>query len=343
MQFAILRHGKIKAPQLGAAVAHNHRTSSVEKVNIDATRTPLNMVATSAGTVAERVAEKLKALTTKVRKDAVVAVELVLSASPEWFNGLTADRAGLVKHPKFKQWANASVAWARQEFGRNVVDVSLHMDESSPHIHVLAVPLTMDGRLCAKDVLAKKELIRRQDSYSHAMRPLGLDRGQAAKDTKRRHIKLTEEPEGAGGRASALAAALVKAQAEIARLQAMVSRLQGFNMDYSRQLTVLEKRLADKESDLAKLAEREQATPAVEPPKDTAQEAAERAQAAFLDEHKGLPRASKQQVAVGVLVASEGRWAVLHIGRGRHVLHELPPEAERQQERTRSRGPSQGR
>lgn len=338
MQYAILRHGKIKAPLLGAAIAHNHRTSSVEKVNIDAARTPLNMVMKGAGTVAERVAEKLKALTTKVRKDAVVAVELVLSASPEWFNGLTTDRAGLVKHPKFKQWANASVAWARQEFGGNVVDVAVHLDESSPHIHVLAVPLTRDGRLCAKDVLSKKELIRRQDSYSHAMLPFGLDRGLAAKDTKRRHIKLTEEPAGAGGKASTLAADLAKAQAEIARLQATVSRLQGFNMDYSRQISELEKRLAAKEADLAKLAERQQATPA-----EPSQEAQKQVEAAFLDEHKGLPRATKDQAAVGTLVASEGRWAVLHIGRGRHVLHELPPEAERQQERARSRGPSQGR
>jgi hypothetical protein len=73
------------------------------------------------------------------------------------------------------------------------------------------------------------------------------------------------------------------------------------------------------------------------------QEAQKQAEAAFLDEHKGLPRATKDQAAVGTLVASEGRWAVLHVGRGRHVLHELPPEAERQQERARSRGPSQGR
>ena len=79
MQYAILRHAKIKAPLMGAAMAHNHRTSSVEKVNIDASRTPLNQVLKAEGTVAERLADKLKGLTTKVRKDAVVAVELVLS------------------------------------------------------------------------------------------------------------------------------------------------------------------------------------------------------------------------------------------------------------------------
>lgn len=39
MQFAILRHAKIKAPLMGAAVAHNYRTSKLEKVNIDPTRT----------------------------------------------------------------------------------------------------------------------------------------------------------------------------------------------------------------------------------------------------------------------------------------------------------------
>ena len=62
MQYAILRHGKIKAPLMGAAVAHNHRTSKLEKCNIDATLTPLNQVLTMDGTVAERLANKLKGL-----------------------------------------------------------------------------------------------------------------------------------------------------------------------------------------------------------------------------------------------------------------------------------------
>jgi len=317
MQYAILRHAKIKAPLMGAAVAHNHRASSVEKVNIDASRTPLNLVLKAEGTVAERLAGKLKGLTTKVRKDAVVAVELVLSASPEWFDELTTDRAALHGHPKFRAWANESMAWARREFGKNIIDVALHMDESSPHMHVLAVPLTKDGRLCAKEVLARSELTRRQDSYAKALQGLGLSRGEPAKETKRRHIKLTEKPQG-GGKASELAAQLAEAHKENAILQKRVADLRKHAQSYAKDLLDARTELEKAKFQLQRLkdlqAEKE-GVRVIEP---------EEAMARFLEEHKALPWVDAQQASVGTLVASEGRFAVLHLGRGRHGLYEFP-------------------
>lgn len=339
MQYAILRHAKIKAPLMGAAVAHNHRTSSVEKVNIDASRTPLNQVLKAEGTVAERLANKLKGLTTKVRKDAVVAVELVLSASPEWFDELTTDRAALHKHPRFRAWANESMAWARREFGRNIIDVALHMDESSPHMHVLAVPLTNDGRLCAKEILARSELTRRQDSYAKALQGLGLSRGEPAKETKRRHIKLTEKPQG-GGKASELASQLAEAHKENAILQKRVADLRKHAQSYAKDLldarTELEK-VKFQFRRLNRLLAEKEGTLQIDP---------EEAMARFLDEHKALPWVDDQQAAVGTLVASEGRFAVLHLGRGRHGLYEFPSEdvvQELERLRGQDNGPDFGR
>lgn len=347
MQYAILRHGKIKAPLMGAAVAHNNRTSKLEKCNIDATLTPLNQVLKMEGTVAERLANKLKTLTTKVRKDAVVAVELMLSASPEWFDGLTTDRTALNQHPKFRQWANSAMQWARQEFGQNIIDVALHMDESSPHMHVLAVPLTKDGRLCAKEVLARSELTRRQDSYAKAMEGLGLSRGDPAKETKRRHIKLTDKSEG-GGKASELAAQLAIANATIDKLQKQLHRLQGFNLDYSRQISDLEQRLKAKEADLAKLAMDTHVAAEMASTKKAAQGLRENlendpdtAMALFLEQHKGLPWCTPQEAAVGTLVVSEGHIAVLHLGRGRNVLFEFD-SAEQVQELARGKQRDRG-
>lgn len=341
MQYAILRHAKIKAPLMGAAVAHNHRTSSVEKVNIDANQTPLNQVLKAEGTVAERLATKLKTLTTKVRKDAVVAVELVLSASPEWFDGLATDRKALHGHPKFREWVKASIAWARGEFGKNILDVSLHMDESSPHMHILAVPLTKDGRLCAKEVLARTELIRRQDGYSKAMEGFGLSRGDSAKETKRRHIKLTEKPQS-GGKASELAAQLAAANTTIAKQKQLIERLQGFCTEYMSEQKELKGKLATAEKGLAdakrleKQVKENQAT--AQPHED------EMAMAAFVEQHKDLSWCDPKQAAYGTLVASEGRFVVLHLGRGRHVLFEFPSaqavqelQSSREQEQ---RGPS---
>ena len=43
--------------------------------------------------------------------------------------------------------------WVKQEFGGNVVNLVLHVDEKTPHAHLLAVPLTKEGKLSAKRVL----------------------------------------------------------------------------------------------------------------------------------------------------------------------------------------------
>jgi len=351
MQYAILRHAKIKAPLMGAAVAHNHRTSSVEKCNIDATRTPLNLVLKGEGTAAGRLANKLKGLATKVRKDAVVAVELVLSASPEWFDELTKDRAALHQHPKFRAWANESMAWARREFGQNIIDVALHMDESSPHMHVLAVPLTKDGRLCAKEILARSELTRRQDSYAKALQGLGLSRGEPAKETKRRHIKLTEKASAEGGKASELAAQLAAATTKIEQQAKLIQRLQGFCTEYMKEQRELKDKLAMAEKGLedakrlaafekqvqAQMYAERMAALAVQ---QTSQNDPETAMAAFLDKNKALPWCDPQQAAVGTLVVSEGRFAVLHLGRGRHALFEFPSaQAVQELKRNRLSGP----
>jgi len=326
MQFAILRHAKIKAPLMGAAVAHNYRTSKLEKCNIDPALTPLNLALKLDGTPHERLADRLKTVATKVRKDAVVTIEMVLSMTPEWFDGLTEDRHALRKHPKFIEWANASIAWARKEFGHNVIDVALHMDESSPHLHVLAVPLTQDGRLCAKEILARAELMRRQTSYAKAMEPFGVNRGIPAAETKRRHIKLKDKPDG-GGKASELAAQLAAANKKIDQQTQLIQRLQGFCTEYMAEQAAMKKELAEvkKTLEMERMVATEMAASkqAAQELRENAENDPETAMALFLDQHKELHWCSPQEAAVGTLVASEGPFAVLHLGRGRHVLYEF--------------------
>src|SRR5690606_38021243 len=54
----------------------------------------------------------------------------------------------------------------------------LHRDERTPHLHVVTVPLTKDGRLSAKEVMGnRKDMQERQDRYADAMKVFGLNRG----------------------------------------------------------------------------------------------------------------------------------------------------------------------
>lgn len=220
MSFAILRHGKIKGTGKGAAISHNHRLSDDGKINIDKAKAHLNIFFDGVG-AKDRIDAKMPA---KHRKDAVVAVEILLTSGPEFFDAIEIDREKLAVDPKFLAWVERSIGWAKKEFGANLVDAVLHMDESSPHIHVLTVPLTKDGRLCAKEVTARAEMQRRQTQYAEAMKPFGLERGTPASETKREHIPLKGKP-GSGGKAAqevkVQAALLEKAKGSFVRQQAL--------------------------------------------------------------------------------------------------------------------------
>lgn len=76
-------------------------------------------------------------------------------------------------------WIKANYAFMVREFGKeNIVRFVLHRDERTPHVHVVTVPLTKDGRLSAKEVMGnRKDMQGRQDRYANAMKVFGLERG----------------------------------------------------------------------------------------------------------------------------------------------------------------------
>lgn len=116
-----------------------------------------------------------------IRKDAVKYLSLVLTGSHE-------DMVKLASEPaRFKAWQQANYDFVVQEYGKaNMVRFTLHMDEKTPHIHAVVVPLTKDGRLSAKDLMGnKKSLSLQQDRYAQAMEPFELSRG--VRDSKARH------------------------------------------------------------------------------------------------------------------------------------------------------------
>lgn len=322
MSYAILRHGKIKSTGKGAALAHNHRTYLGDQVNIDRSLSDLNIYAN--GSASQRLDALLPE---KKRKDAVVAVEVLLTASPEFFDGLDTDRRRLANHPEFKKWVVATEKWAKAEFGKNLVDFVLHMDESTPHIHLLAVPL-VQGRLCGKEFTSREQMQSRQTSYAKAMAGFGLQRGESAVETKRKHIPLKGKPPAASSKA--LAAALEEVErltAELARAQKRFERAHTLNIENLHLLNRLEKEKAAlvKELEALKATQPALATP------QTAQEAPETleatpdlpkppevdleaARAALLEKWKPVRVATKEQQRLCPVVAAVDGLAILHIG-----------------------------
>jgi hypothetical protein len=116
-----------------------------------------------------------------IRKDGVRFLSLVLTGTHEDMIQLATDAE------KFKKWQQANYDFVKKEFGEaNIMRFTLHMDEKTPHIHAIVVPLTSDGRLSAKELMGnKKNLSLRQDRYGEAMADFGLIRG--VRESKANH------------------------------------------------------------------------------------------------------------------------------------------------------------
>lgn len=109
----------------------------------------------------------------KIRKDAVKYCTHVLTGSHEDMKKIFSNEQ------KMNSWIKANYEFLKKEFGReNIVRFTLHLDEKTPHLHAVTIPLTKDGRLSAKEVIGNKQAMKDfQTRYASQMKPFGLERG----------------------------------------------------------------------------------------------------------------------------------------------------------------------
>lgn len=177
MPYAICLISKLTTPGMFTnATQHNFRLEDTP--NADPARTWLNQeyVNQEHRPYQQLANERLAELNlVPRRRDAVRLVELVLTASAD---GFARGADGLVPDMRESAWVKDNLKFVREQFGeKNVVGIMLHQDEITPHLHVLVVPLTPDGRLSCRDVFSPARLHQLQTDYGKAMAPHGLDRG----------------------------------------------------------------------------------------------------------------------------------------------------------------------
>lgn len=181
--FAILRFEKVKTMgDLASQQTHVHRYRDTP--NATPNRRDLNRLLFgehfAIKGVQKRI-EEVKASGQKVRANSIPAIEVLLTASPQFFEDSPPDEVA--------EWVEANERFLVDSFGAdNVVQVMLHMDESTPHIHAVIFPRTKDGRLSAKDILGGPPgLSEWQTRYAAAIGK-GLSRGK--KKSKGQHQKI---------------------------------------------------------------------------------------------------------------------------------------------------------
>ena len=186
-QYAIMRFAKYKGPEITNIEAHNERRKEryASNPDIDLSRSKHNFHLIEPPQRYRAEAERqISAAGCRTRKDSVRVVEVLFTATPEFFKGK--------KLPEIRQYFEETLRFFEQYQSREtIISAVVHMDEKTPHMHLSFVPLTPDGRLSAKEIVGnKKKLTWWQDKFwEHMVKKYpDLERSESASQTGRDHI-----------------------------------------------------------------------------------------------------------------------------------------------------------
>jgi uncharacterized protein with PIN domain len=183
MKYAILRVQKLKSA-VGIRRSMKHAFREQETPNADAQRTPEN-THIGASSSAEALRGFRARLPEKVRKNAVLAVEYLMTASPE----VMASKSREAQDAYFRD----ALAWLKARHGaENVVYAGIHRDEKTPHMYAYVVPIDPVGKLNCRHFLGgAKALSEMQDDFVLAVgKQHGLERG--IKGSKAHHTTVQQ-------------------------------------------------------------------------------------------------------------------------------------------------------
>ena len=186
-QHAILRFEKHKGNPARPLESHHERQKEQYASNpdIDTSRSKYNFhIVKPEGRYYHFIQSRIEQAGCRTRKDSTRFVDTLITASPEFFKG---------KPPKeIQAFFQRAADFLIDKVGReNIVSAVVHMDEKTPHLHLVFVPLTKDNRLCAKEIIGNRaNLTKWQDDFHAYMveKYPDLERGESASKTGRKHI-----------------------------------------------------------------------------------------------------------------------------------------------------------
>lgn len=182
--YAVVHMMKIKSGAVGGIQSHNNREHEPKtNPDVDMSRSEDNYDLISCDNYKRSIKEKLSNLVESsraVRKDAVVVCNFIVTSDNETMDALGADRQ--------REFFQDSVKWFSDRYGADrVLNATVHMDETTPHLHIGVMPITQDGRLSAKAIFTKIEMKAIQTEFARDVgEKYGLERG--VEGSERTHL-----------------------------------------------------------------------------------------------------------------------------------------------------------
>lgn len=182
--YAVVHMMKIKSGAVGGIQSHNNREHEPKtNPDVDMSRSEDNYDLIPCDNYKRSIKEKLSNLVESsraVRKDAVVVCNFIVTSDNKTMDALGADRQ--------REFFQDSVKWFSDRYGADrVLNATVHMDETTPHLHIGVMPITQDGRLSAKAIFTKTEMKAIQTEFARDVgEKYGLERG--VEGSERTHL-----------------------------------------------------------------------------------------------------------------------------------------------------------
>ncbi|MDR1086580.1 MAG: plasmid recombination protein [Deltaproteobacteria bacterium] len=159
--------------QINGELSHNLRTAKVANAFADRLELNRHLLGQTGVDLNAWIREKLNGV--KIRVNSILAVAGLIEVSPEYMRPGEPEKPGVYREDRLEPWLKCSTSWLEKNYGSNIINATAHLDEVTPNIHFLFVPIGSHGRLDGSQYAGTIEGLQGQmDSYAEAVRPLGL-------------------------------------------------------------------------------------------------------------------------------------------------------------------------
>lgn len=192
MSYAVARMQKMKSGNLGGAYRHNERIfENHSNKDIDPEKTHLNYELTDRDRSIpydrqiKQYINDNKISKRALRKDAVLCNEWIITSDKAFFENMSPDQ--------IKNFFETAKNFFAERYGNsNIAYAMVHLDESTPHMHLGLVPMQND-KLSSKSLFGSRDQLKEiQEAFPRYLNEHGYNLQRGESDSKKKHLETAE-------------------------------------------------------------------------------------------------------------------------------------------------------
>lgn len=202
MSYAIIRNEKLtRAEAQGRCVHNDRRAKNHTNKDIDVSKSYMNYYIKKNELNYVKEFDKLKEkydLKGQIRSNSIIVCEMVITSDDKFFN-----KIGKKETKRYFEESYKFVCNYNNLGERNILSAVVHLDEGTPHMHLVYVPVIHTKDKDGKDIdkICCREFWKGRDSYRNLQnaywgyvksKGFDLERGLPAEETKREHLDVKE-------------------------------------------------------------------------------------------------------------------------------------------------------